>query len=197
MLKPGAQEQQAMHQNLLELQSSIDQCLGASNTFILTLEQNFKAHIDSENLDQARQKKLFYLLALFFYEGAADQQNSDGAKQIQQRQLAGILLKNLIQSYYDQLCERFPDEMQSVQAILFAMLVDIGTKAQNAAAVPSSDLQSVALGRKIYVELCLMLSQIVKKQFLADQSDGNNNLLLSLFAAFESGFSISVLDCLT
>lgn len=41
-----------------------------------------------------------------------------------------------------------------------------------------------------------MVSVIVKKQFLADQDNSANNLLLSLFAAYEHGFSLAVLDCL-
>ena len=52
-------------------------------------------------------------------------------------------------------------------------------------------------GKKVYSELCLMISTIVKKQFLENQEHSSNNLLLSLIAAYEQGFSLAVLDCLT
>ena len=44
----------------------------------------------------------------------------------QVRQIAGILLKNMIQSYYTELYEKFGGEMEVIENLLFAMLMRIG-----------------------------------------------------------------------
>lgn len=75
------------------------------------------------------------------------------------RQIAGILLKNMIQSYFTELYEKFGGEMEVIENLLFAMLMRIGQSVSQQAD------SALIEGKKVFSELCLIISRIVKKKF--------------------------------
>ena len=87
----------------------------------------------------------------------------------QVQQVAAIILRNSLQTYYSQIHSNFPDELKLIEKVLYILI------------------ESEGLGKKSYTELLLIISKLCQKRFNSDE--GDNELLLSLFASFEDHFN--------